>query len=248
MASKIGQELSSLTLSQKAVEGAFNPESLDRIAKLMDGYEREFKRVFGSFLTTVSELDTRSGQIVRRFFVPKEYEQQLQGVASSIYQQNIGAGKGELDKMFIEKSYANAHMIETTREVKGAKAQQYLKEELVEVGGKAKRTAGTANKDMMTTYIPIMDEDWQNMSRTEQAKYLKGLTPMANKASVTEQRDRTEKEREKEREAELERNYQRKKQTDKENQRKTIEQNRQQEKREKERAKEQEKEQQEPAS
>ncbi len=194
MTSEIGQELSSLTLSQKAVKGAFNPESLDRIAKLMDGYEREFKRVFGSFLTTVSELDSKSGQLVRRFFVPKEYEQQLQGVANSVYQQNIGAGTDVQDEMYLAKSYAPAHMIETTREVKGAKAQQYLKEELVEVGGKAQRTAGTANKDMMTTYIPIMDSDWNSMSKTEQVKYLRGLTPQTNRASEAEQKNRIEKE------------------------------------------------------
>ena len=238
MATQLGQELSSLTLSQKAngTGGTIDPKALLNTAKYLDEYERELKRIFGESVKVISEINKQSGQMFRRFFVPKEYEQQLQGAVKSITSQI--EDKGAQPAFYVAQSFAPAHMVETTREIKGSKAQQYAREELLSVGGTIKHTAGTSNKDMMTSYVPVLDDDWNSMSKTERAKALRDLTPQANKASVAEQKSRTAKERA----DEIEANFKRKKIVDKENRIKTQNERKEIEKREKERDQEQKKE------
>lgn len=225
MATRLGQELSSVTLSQNPTGqgGTYNPQAIDLTTKIIEHYERELKRVFGSLLTTVSEIDNQTGQAMKRFFVPKDYGQQLQGVITSTNKQLKGLGLGSEDKLLVAKNYADAHFLETIREIKGAKAQQYAREELVDIGGIVKHTAGTANKDIMTTFVPVLDSTIAGMSNAELGKMARDLTPLANRASVTEQAKRTKDEQAKLREQQLEHQYRLKKQTDRENARKTRE-------------------------
>jgi hypothetical protein len=221
---RLGEELSSVTLSQRpSGQGAYNPQSIDMTAKVIEHYERELKRVFGSLMTTVAEIDNQTGQMIKRFFVPKDYEQQLRGVITSTGQQLKGLGMATQDKTLVAKDYAGAHYIETVREIKGSKAQQYAREELVDLGGVVKHTAGTANKDIMTTLIPVLDSSVSGMTNTELAKMARDLTPMANKASIAEQSKRTKDEHARLREEQLNQQYRLKRQTDRENARKTRE-------------------------
>lgn len=237
MATKIGQELTALSFLQKQTglaDGSlgFDTATLDGFVKRAEAYERELKRVFGSIVTTVSEIDKLTGQMKRTSFIPKEYEQQALGVIKAVQDQRSTWAQ---DSSFMYTVTNKAHLLETTREIKGAKAQQYAKEELLAVGGRLQHTAGTANKDMMTSFIPVLDSDLSNMSKTDVAKYIRGLTPHSNSASVAEAKDRSLKEHE----AQLEQNYRRKKAVDKENANKTAEQEREFKRSQKEREKEQ---------
>ena len=237
MATKIGQELTALSFLQKQTglaDGSlgFDTATLDGFVKRAEAYERELKRVFGSIVTTVSEIDKLTGQMKRTSFIPKEYEQQALGVIKAVQDQRSTWAQ---DSSFMYTATNKAHLLETTREIKGAKAQQYAKEELLAVGGRLQHTAGTANKDMMTSFIPVLDSDLSNMSKTDVAKYIRGLTPHSNSASVAEAKDRSLKEHE----AQLEQNYRRKKAVDKENANKTAEQEREFKRSQKEREKEQ---------
>lgn len=224
MATKVGQELSAFTFAQSPSmlangQRGFDFANLDLFVKTAEAYEKELKRCFGEIVTTVSKIDEVTGQAKRISFIPREYEAQAKGVIDAVRAQRQGLGASD-SSMYTET--ATAHLLETTREIKGAKAQQYAKEELASVGGTAKKTAGTANKDMMTTYIPVMDDELNNMSNKEKAEYLRGLTPASNKASVAEQRHRTELEAEK-RDKELDAMYREKQKIDKINARRTRE-------------------------
>lgn len=224
MATKVGQELSAFTFAQSPSmlangQRGFDFANLDLFVKTAEAYEKELKRCFGEIVTTVTKIDEVTGQVKRISFIPREYEAQASGVIDAVRVQRQGAGASD-SSMYTET--ATAHLLETTREIKGAKAQQYAKEELASVGGTAKKTAGTANKDMMTTYIPVMDDELNNMSNKEKAEYLRGLTPASNKASVAEQRHRTELEAEK-RDKELDAMYREKQKIDKINARRTRE-------------------------
>ena len=199
MATKVGQELSAFTFAQSPSmlangQRGFDFANLDLFVKTAEAYEKELKRCFGEIVTTVTKIDEVTGQDKHISFIPREYEAQARGVIDAVRAQRQGSGASD-SSMYTET--ATAHLLETTREIKGAKAQQYAKEELASVGGTAKKTAGTANKDMMTTYIPVMDDELNNMSNKEKAEYLRGLTPASNKASVAEQRHRTKLEAEK---------------------------------------------------
>lgn len=222
---RLGEELSSVTLSQKPTGqgGTYNPQAIDLTTKIIEHYERELKRVFGSLLTTVSEIDNQTGQAMKRFFVPKDYGQQLRGVITSTNQQIKGLGLSSEDKLLVAKDFADAHFLETIREIKGAKAQQYAREELIDIGGRIKHTPGSANKDMMTAYVPVLDSALSGMSSSDLAKMARDYTPLANKASVVEQSRRTKEESAKLREEQLNHQYKLKKQTDRENARKTRE-------------------------
>lgn len=224
MATKVGQELSAFIFAQSPSmlangQRGFDFANLDLFVKTAEAYERELKRCFGEIVTTVSKIDEATGQVKRISFIPREYEAQANGVIDAVKAQRQGLGASDAS-MYTETS--TAHLLETTREIKGAKAQQYAREELASVGGTARKTAGTANKDMMTTYIPVMDDELNNMSSKERAEYLRGLTPASNKASVAEQRHRTELEAEK-RDKELDAMYREKQKIDRINARRTKE-------------------------
>lgn len=245
MATKIGQELTALSFLQEQTRLAdgslgFDTATLDGFVKRAEAYERELKRVFGSIVTTVSEIDKLTGQMKRTSFIPKEYEQQALGVIKAVQDQRSTWAQ---DSSFMYTATNKAHFLETTREIKGAKAQQYAKEELLAVGGRLQHTAGTSNKDMMTSFIPVLDSDLSNMSKTDIAKYIRGLTPHSNSASIAEAKDRSIKEHE----AQLEQNYRRKKAVDKENANKTAEQEREFKRSQKEKEKEQREEEKEKA-
>lgn len=270
MATKIGQELTALSFLQgqtRLADGnlGFDTATLDGFVKRAEAYERELKRVFGSIVTTVSEIDKLTGQMKRTSFIPKEYEQQALGVIKAVQDQRSTWAQ---DSSFMYTATNKAHILETTREIKGAKAQQFAKEELLAVGGRLQHTAGTSNKDMMTSFIPVLDSDLSNMSKTDVAKYIRGLTPHSNSASLAEAKDRSIKEnankiaeqekqerelkrnqekQEREHESQLEQNYRRKKAVDKENANKTAEQEREFKRSQKEKEKEQREEEKEKA-
>lgn len=220
MSTTVGQKLTALSLLQKAdSSGAYDPQTLDLFVKSAEAYEREIKRVFGSVVRTVKEIDAVTGQAIRTMYIPKELEQQALGVMNAVKLQRSGAGANDSN---ISMQTAQAHLIETTREIKGTKAQQYAKEELLSVGGTIKHTAGSSNKDLMTTYIPVMDSDFSSLSARDRASYIRGLTPLSNKASIAEQKKRTLDETEKAEEERITEAYRRKKATDRENARFTA--------------------------
>lgn len=220
MSTTVGQELTALSLLQKAdSSGAYDPQTLDLFVKSAEAYEREIKRVFGSVVRTVKEIDAVTGQAIRTMYIPKELEQQALGVMNAVKLQRSGAGANDSN---ISMQTAQAHLIETTREIKGTKAQQYAKEELLSVGGTIKHTAGSANKDLMTTYIPVMDSNFGSLSAKDRASYIRSLTPLSNRASIAEQKKRTLDETEKVEEERITEAVRRKKATDRENARFTA--------------------------
>ncbi len=222
MATKVGQELTAFSLMQEYSKSAsgqniYDPQLLDIFTKTAEAYEKELKRVFGDLVNTVTRVDAITGQAQRISYIPREYETEAKGVLDSVLKQRTGMN----DKKVMYIDTASAHMVESTRELKGTKAQQYAKEELADIGGLVKKTPNTANKDMVTTYVPMFDTDLATKTRTELAKETKALTPLANKASVAEQRKRTQDEQEAIREQELKDLAQQKKATDRENLKKT---------------------------
>ena len=222
MATNVGQELTAFSLMQeysKLANGqnGYDPNLLDIFTKTAEVYERELKRVFGNLVNTVAKVDSVTGQAQRISYIPREYETEAKGVLDSVLKQRTGMD----DKKVMYIDTALAHTVETTREIKGAKAQQYAKEELADIGGTLKKTPNTANKDMVTTYVPMFDTDLATKTKTELAKETKALTPLANKASTAEQRKRTQEEQDDIREQELNDLAKRKKATDRENARKT---------------------------
>lgn len=233
MATNVGQELTAFSLMQehsKLANGqnGYDSNLLDIFTKTAEVYERELKRVFGSLVNTVTKIDSVTGQAQRISYLPREYETEAKGVLDSVLKQRTGMD----DKKVMYIDTASAHMVESTRELKGAKAQQYAKEELAEIGGTLKRTPNTANKDMVTTYVPMFDTDLSTKTKAELNKETRALTPLANKASTAEQRKRTQDEQEAIREQELNDLAKRKKDTDRENARKTKLADRQQRQRE----------------
>lgn len=233
MATNVGQELTAFSLMQeysKLANGqkGYDPKLLDVFTKTAEVYERELKRVFGSLVNTVTKIDSVTGQAQRISYLPREYETEAKGVIDSVLKQRTGMG----DKKIMYIDTALAHTVETTREIKGTKAQQYAKEELAEIGGTLKRTPNTANKDMVTTYVPMFDTDLSTKTKAELTKETRALTPLANKASTAEQRKRTQEEQDAIREQELNDLAKRKKDTDRENARKTKLADRQQRQRE----------------
>ena len=233
MATNVGQELTAFSLMQgysKLANGqnGYDPNLLDVFTKTAEVYERELKRVFGSLVNTVTKIDSVTGQAQRISYIPREYETEAKGVLDSVLKQRTGMN----DKKVMYIDTAQAHMVESTREIKGAKAQQYAKEELAEIGGMVKKTPNTANKDMVTTYVPMLDTELSTKTKAELTKETKALTPLANKASTAEQRKRTQDEQEAVREQELKDLAQQKKATDRENLRKTKLADRQQKQRE----------------
>lgn len=220
MSTTVGQELTALSLLQKAdSSGAYDPQTLDLFVKSAEAYEREIKRVFGSVVRTVKEIDAVTGQAIRTMYIPKELEQQALGVMNAVKLQRSGAGANDSN---ISMQTAQAHLIETTREIKGTKAQQYAKEELLSVGGTIKHTAGSSNKDLMTTYIPVMDSDFGSLSAKDRASYIRSLTPLSNRASIAEQKKRNIDETERLEEERITEAVRRKKATDRENARFTA--------------------------
>lgn len=220
MSTTVGQELTALSLLQKAdSSGAYDPQTLDLFVKSAEAYEREIKRVFGSVVRTVKEIDAVTGQAIRTMYIPKELEHQAIGVIEAVKLQRSGAGANDSN---IALQTAQAHLLETTREIKGAKAQMYAKEELLSVGGTVKHTPGSANKDLMTTYVPVMDSELNNLSAKDRASYIRGLTPLSNRASIAEQKKRTIDETEKLEEERITEAVRRKKMTDRENARYTA--------------------------
>ena len=211
MATKVGQELVEFSFSQEKTDlgnGVFgyDPKNLDRFTKTVEAYERELKRVFGSLVTTVSQIDQATGQAVHKMYLPKQYEREALGVRSAVDLQMFGAqgmNSKEAKDLFYQ-GQQGAHFLETTREIKGAKAQQFAKESVIESGGRIIHTPNTANKDMMTTFIPISDTQLGSMSKKDVALYVRDVTPASNSASRAEQIERTRKERE----AQLERDAQ----------------------------------------
>ncbi len=235
MASKIGQELTAFSLMQELSKSAsgqdiYDPQRLDIFTKTAEVYERELKRVLGDQVNTVTKIDRVTGQAQRISYVPRSYEAEARGVLDSVLQQRTGYGYEDKNVMYINTDMA--HMIESTREIKGAKAQQYAREELADIGGVVKKTAGTANKDMLTTYVPVLDADISGKSNTELAREMRALTPLANKASMSEQRKRKLSEQEEITEQELTDRARQKKRIDRENIRKTKLADRQQSQRE----------------
>jgi len=240
MAVTTGQALTAFSFMQEGSKDAsgqkiYNVESLGMFVKTAEVYERELKRVFGEIITTKNEIDKVTGQMSRTLYIPKERTAEAQGVIEGLKATRSTFAK---DSTYMYVNQQNAHMLEVTREIKGAKAQAYAKEELVDIGGVVKRTPNTANKDMMTSFIPVLDDDLNNMSAKDRANFLRSLTPKANSASIAEQRDRTIKEQERIHEQEIkeqERIHEQeitdkariKKLTDRENARKTREQERQ---------------------
>lgn len=222
MATNVGQELTAFSLNQESSKLAngqkgYDPKLLDVFTKTAEVYERELKRVFGSMVNTVTKIDSVTGQAQRISYLPREYETEAKGVLDSVLKQRTGMN----DKKVMYIDTALAHTVETTREIKGAKAQQYAKEELADIGGFLRKTPNTANKDMVTTYVPMFDTDLSTKTKTELNKEIRALTPLANKASVVEQRKRTQEEQEDIKEQELNDLAKRKKATDRENARKT---------------------------
>lgn len=215
MATKVGQELVEFSFSQEKTDlgnGVFgyDPKNLDRFTKTVEAYERELKRVFGSLVTTVSQIDQATGQAVHKMYLPKQYEKEALGVRSAVDMQMFGSqgmNSKEAKDLFYQ-GQQGAHFLETTREIKGAKAQQFAKESVIESGGRIIHTPNTANKDMMTTFIPISDAQLGTMSKKDVASYVRDLTPASNSASRAEQVERNRKERD----AQLERDAQRQRQ------------------------------------
>lgn len=239
MATKIGQELTALEFNQEMTKLAsgqmgYDTQGLDLFVKTAEAYEKELKRVFGSIVTTISEIDKVTGQGRRTTFIPKQYEQEALGVIKSVAEQR----KEFNDSQIMFSTTQQAHYLETIKELKGAKAQQYAREELLSVGGIIKHTPGTANKDSMTSYVPVLDSDLANMSKGDVARYVRNLTPLANRASIAEQKDRTADELDRQ----YEQNARRKKLVDRENARKTAEDERNQRQAERTRIKQEEQE------
>lgn len=215
MATKVGQELVEFSFNQAKTDlgngvYGFDPKNLDLFTKTVETYERELKRVFGSLVTTVSQIDQATGQAVSKMYLPKEYEKEALGVRRAVDLQEFGKQgmNSTKAKNLLYQAQDNAHFLETTREIKGTKAQQFAKEAVIDVGGKIIHTPNTANKDMMTTFIPISDTQLGTMSKKDVASYVRDVTPASNSASRAEQIERTRKERD----AQLERDAQRQKQ------------------------------------
>lgn len=211
MATKIGQELVEFTFGLEKTDmgdglKGFDPKNLDRFTKAVEVYEREMKRVFGNMVSTTSEIIQSTGQALTSIFIPKTYEREALGVRDAINKQMFGSSGSMKNLMW--QGTSDAHFLETTREIKGAKAQQFAKESVMDVGGKIIHTPNTANKDMMTTFIPISDNELNAMSKKEIANYVRGVTPESNSASRAEQAERTRKERD----AQMERDAQRQRQ------------------------------------
>ena len=199
MATKIGQELVEFTFGLEKTDmgdglKGFDPKNLDRFTKAVEVYERELKRVFGNMISTTSEIVQSTGQALTSIFIPKTYEREALGVRDAINKQMFGSSGSMKNLMWQETS--DAHYLETTREIKGAKAQQFAKESVIEAGGKIIHTPNTANKDMMTTFIPISDTELHAMTKKEIAGYVRDTTPESNSASRAEAKERAQKERE----------------------------------------------------
>lgn len=212
MATKVGQELVEFSFNQAKTNlgngsYGFDPKNLDLFTKTVETYERELKRVFGSLVTTVSQIDQATGQAIRKVYIPKEYEQEALGVRRAVDLQEFGKQgmNSQKAKNLLYQAQDSAHFLETTREIKGTKAQQFAKESVIDIGGKIIHTPNTANKDMMTTYIPITDTQLNNMSKKDVATYVRDVTPASNSASRAEQAERTRKEREAQLEADAKR-------------------------------------------
>lgn len=210
MATRIGQELVEFSFEQaqsRLDDGTlgFDPKSIDRFVKTFEVYEREFKRVFGSLVTTVSQIDQATGQAVRKIYLPKSYAQEASGVRNAVETQIYGSTGSDESRKLMSQTTADAHFLETTREIKGTKAQQFAKESVIEAGGKVIRTPGTSNKDMMTTFIPVSDAQLSSMSKKDIATFVRDTTPESNSASRAEAVKRNKEEHE----AELERNAKR---------------------------------------
>lgn len=199
MATKIGQELVEFTFGLEKTDmgdglKGFDPKNLDRFTKAVEVYERELKRVFGNMVSTTSEIVQATGQALTSIFIPKTYEREALGVRDAINKQMFGSSGSMKNLMW--QGTSDAHYLETTREIKGAKAQQFAKESVIEAGGKIIHTPNTANKDMMTTFIPISDTELHAMTKKEIAGYVRDTTPESNSASRAEAKERAQKERE----------------------------------------------------
>lgn len=256
MATKIGQELVEFSFEQEKTrldDGTlgYDSKNLDMFTKKVEAYERELKRVFGSLVTTVSQIDQVTGQAVSRMYLPKRYEQEALGVRRAVDLQEFGEQgmNSEQAKNLMYQKSADAVFLETVREIKGAKAQQFAKEAIMEVGGKIIHTPNTANKDMMTSFIPISDAQLSRMGSKDINEYVSNMTLRANSASRAEQLARTKKEKEKEeerlrkeRDAQLERDAKRQREMLRENKRKDVKQQRDTERRDEELAKQAEQE------
>ena len=235
MATKIGQELVEFSFSQEKTDLGngvlgYDPKNLDRFTKTVEAYERELKRVFGSLVTTVSQIDQTTGQAVRRMYLPKQYEKEALGVRSAVDLQMFGAqgmNSKEAKDLFYQ-GQQGAHFLETTREIKGAKAQQFAKESVIEAGGRIIHTPNTANKDMMTTFIPVTDAQLGQMSSKGIASYVRGVTPESNSASRAEATERARQEREAQMERDAKRQQLHFRDLKKQNEKRQREQERQQ--------------------
>lgn len=231
MATKIGQELVEFTFGLEKTDmgnglKGFDPKNLDRFTKAVEAYEREFKRVFGSMVSTTSEIIQSTGQALTSVFIPKMYEREALGVRDAINKQMFGSSGKMKDLMW--QGTSDAHFLETTREIKGAKAQQFAKESVIEAGGKIIHTPNTANKDMMTTFIPISDNELNAMSKKEIANYVRGVTPESNSASRAEATERARQEREAQMERDAKRQQAHFRDLKKQNEKRQHEQERQQ--------------------
>lgn len=219
MATKIGQELVEFSFNQaetKLSDGTlgFDSKNLDLFTKKVEAYERELKRVFGSIVTTVSQIDQVTGQAVSKIYIPKRYEDEALGVRRAVDLQEFGKqGMNSTQaKNLMYQGTSDAVFLETTSRIKGAKAQQFAKEAVIEAGGKIIHTPNKADKDMMTTFIPISDAQLSSMGSKDINDFVSKVMPTASIASRAEQRERTKKEKEAERQAQLERDAQRQKQ------------------------------------
>lgn len=219
MATKIGQELVEFSFNQaetKLSDGTlgFDSKNLDIFTKKVEAYERELKRVFGSLVTTVSQIDQVTGQAVSKMYLPKRYEAEALGVRRAVDLQEFGKqGMNSTQaKNLMYQGTSDAVFLETTSRIKGAKAQQFAKEAVIDAGGRIIHTPNKADKDMMTTFIPISDAQLSSMGSKDINDFVSRVMPNANTASRAEQRERTKKEKEAEREAQMERDAQRQRQ------------------------------------
>lgn len=238
---RVGQELIELGFAQERTQMAggvlgYDPEKLDIFTKTFEAYEKELKRVFGSLVTTVSEIDDKTKQAVRKVYIPREYEQEALGVRKSVFDMRQGLGIDDTSVMYATTQ--NAHFIEAQKEIKGAKAQQFAREEVLARGGTIRHVAGTSNKDMMIMNLPVTDTDLSTMKRSDITRFVTGSTPEANKASRAEQSERNKRERD----LQMERDAKLQQRQFRENQRETEKKARQAERDQKEKEKQEEKE------
>ena len=249
MATKIGQELVEFSFNQaetKLSNGTlgYDPKNLDLFTKKVEAYERELKRVFGSLVTTVSQIDQVTGQAVSKFYLPKRYEAEALGVRRAVDLQEFGKqGMNSTQaKNLMYQGTTDAVFLETTSRIKGTKAQQFAKEAVLDVGGKIIKTPNKADKDMITTFIPISDAQLSAMGSKDINNFVSNVMPSANSASRAEQRARTKKEKEAERDAQLERDAKRQQAHLRDLKRQNEKQQRDQERQQKQRIKEAEQE------